>query len=120
MPLDWRLFLVAAPFALISSGAQAATFRADVKDSTVTIYSTATKPEICSVSVVFYYTEKSDLRKPGANYCKGAIIKVGKNLEVCSIKDDLLVDATIPGEVRVENCQPYTPAATDRPAKKKK
>ena len=90
-------------FTAFSIGAaQAATFEAEGKDNTVTIYYTTAKKEHCQVFNTFSYVFDGT-RRTTTQECN-ADLKPGKHLEVCHITHSDISEPKIEAPVRIGAC----------------
>jgi hypothetical protein len=89
---------------IAASNAHAATFTAKAEDGSVTIYSTAKKPEYCGVYVRFTYLSDGQ-RKDGFTSCGKTTVKPGKNVELCRFSNPQIVAPLLKGDV-ISECPP--------------
>jgi hypothetical protein len=95
---------IALVFTVLSTGAaQAATFEAEGKGDTVTVYYTTTKKERCQIANTFSYVFEGK-RRTTTQQCN-AEMKPGKHLELCHVTHSDISEPRIEAPVQIRACQ---------------
>jgi len=92
------LAVTAAGF-LMGADRQETVIEADAKDTTVSVYSTASKPDFCHVRVMFSYMKGSERKTAG--HFSNTGISPGKHRQISQISDPIIVDP------RIESIESY-------------
>ncbi len=96
-------YALAAVFAAFAIGtAHAATFAVEVGDHSMTVYSTATKKEVCVLKNAFSYVFNGQ-RETRTQTCNVNVLP-GKHLEVCKVAHSDLNEIKIEKPVEVLSC----------------
>lgn len=101
-------YILAAALAVLTVGtasigaAEAATFVVEVGDHKMTVYSTSTKKESCTLKNTFSYTVQGQ-RYTRTQTCNVDVLP-GKHLEVCKVQAEDLNDTKIEKPVEVVSC----------------
>lgn len=99
-----KFAVIAFIFAVVSAGAaEAATFEAEGKGNTVTVYYTATKKEHCRIFNTFSYVFEGT-RRTTTQECN-ADLKPGKHQEFCHVTHSDISEPKIEAPVKIGACQ---------------
>ncbi len=79
---------------LTGCGQAAPKFEAEASGNKVTLFVTATAPDVCQIQTMFSYLKEGE-RKMAGNYCNDCKIPVGKHLELNSIEDAIIIEPKI-------------------------
>jgi hypothetical protein len=96
------IILAFAAFLLpLGSAANAATFTAEAKEGSVTIYSSSKEAAFCGPWVKFTYLENGK-RVPGMTSCGRRNIKPGEHVKVCAFHHPAIIAPILDGPVLVK------------------